>query len=60
MIPAAPDDHSMEKQMSPAAPRLPYSAPRLQVFGTVRELTLTVTVSQHKNDSTQGQNNLKT
>lgn len=53
-------NYSMEKQMSPAAPRLPYATPRLQVFGTVRDLTLTVTVSQHKNDATQGQNNLKT
>ena len=60
MNPAPRDDYRMEKQMSPAAPRLPYAAPRLQVFGTVRELTLTVTVSQHKNDATQGQNNLKT
>lgn len=42
-----------------AAPR-PYSAPRLKVYGTVAELTLTSDNPRNKNDPTQGQNNLKT
>jgi hypothetical protein len=41
------------------APR-PYSAPRLVVYGRLEELTLTVSESKNKNDTTQGQNNLKT
>lgn len=44
-----------------APTRRPYAAPRLQVYGTVRELTLTATTEQHnRNDSVQGGNNLKT
>ncbi|MBV9109044.1 MAG: lasso RiPP family leader peptide-containing protein [Gemmatimonadetes bacterium] len=44
-----------------APSRRAYVAPRLQVYGTVRELTLTAT-TQHfnRNDSLQGGNNLKT
>lgn len=44
---------------TPAAPR-PYRAPRLKVYGTVAELTLTSDNPRNKNDPTQGQNNLKT
>jgi hypothetical protein len=41
--------------------RRPYVPPRLQVYGTVRELTLTATTIQHnRNDSVQGGVNLKT
>lgn len=60
MNPAPLNNYSREKQMSPAAPRLPYATPRLQVFGTVRELTLTNSDIKNKNDATQGQTNLKT
>lgn len=38
----------------------PYQPPRLKVYGTVSELTLTVNDNKNKNDTTQGQNNLKT
>ena len=41
------------------APR-PYAPPRLVVYGKLEELTLTVSESKNKNDTTQGQNNLKT
>jgi hypothetical protein len=40
--------------------RRPYAAPRLSVYGSLQELTLTATVSKNKNDSVQGGNNLKT
>jgi hypothetical protein len=40
--------------------RLPYTAPRLTIYGSLEELTLTATVSKNKNDSVQGGNNLKT
>lgn len=40
--------------------RRPYAPPRLVVYGLLEELTLTATQSKNKNDSTQGQNNLKT
>ena len=46
--------------MSHAPRRKEYHPPRLAVYGDVREITLTVTLSTHKNDSAQGQNNLKT
>jgi hypothetical protein len=37
-----------------------YAAPRLKVYGTVAEITLTVNLNMNKNDSIQGGNNLKT
>ena len=37
-----------------------YGAPRLKVYGTVADITLTVANDMNKNDSIQGQNNLKT
>jgi hypothetical protein len=37
-----------------------YAAPRLKVYGTVAEITLTNANDKNKNDSIQGQNNLKT
>lgn len=40
--------------------RLPYSAPRLRVYGDLAALTLTVSISKNKNDALQGGNNLKT
>lgn len=40
--------------------RPPYAAPRLKVYGSLQELTLTATLSKNKNDSLQGMNNLKT
>jgi hypothetical protein len=40
--------------------RRPYQAPRLTVYGSLEELTLTATLEKHKNDSLQGGNNLKT
>jgi hypothetical protein len=40
--------------------RGPYAPPRLAVYGTLEELTLTVSISKNKNDATQGGNNLKT
>jgi len=43
----------------PDHPR-PYQPPRLKVYGTVSELTLTVNDNKNKNDSVQGQQNLKT
>lgn len=42
------------------SPRRPYAAPRLAVYGSLQELTLTATISKNKNDATQGGNNLKT
>ena len=44
--------------MQPA--RRPYSAPRLSIYGSLEELTLTNSNEKNKNDSLQGQNNLKT
>lgn len=41
-------------------PRHPYAAPRLAVYGSLAELTRTATISKNKNDSVQGNNNLKT
>jgi hypothetical protein len=42
-------------------PRAPYAPPRLQVYGALRDLTLmSLSNDKNKNDSTQGQNNLKT
>ncbi|HET7234589.1 MAG TPA: hypothetical protein VFJ16_31545 [Longimicrobium sp.] len=38
----------------------PYQPPRLKVYGTMSELTLTVNDNKNKNDSLQGQTNLKT
>lgn len=40
--------------------RRPYVVPRLAIYGALEELTLTFTNDKHKNDSIQGQNNLKT
>lgn len=40
--------------------RREYQPPRLKVYGTVAELTLTVNLNMNKNDSIQGGNNLKT
>jgi len=37
-----------------------YAAPRLKVYGTVADVTLTNANDKNKNDSVQGQNNLKT
>jgi len=37
-----------------------YAAPRLKVYGTVADITLTVNLNMNKNDSVQGGNNLKT
>jgi hypothetical protein len=38
----------------------PYTPPRLKVYGTVADLTLTVNINKNKNDAVQGGNNLKT
>lgn len=38
----------------------PYAPPRLVVYGKLEELTLTLSNDKNKNDTTQGQNNLKT
>jgi hypothetical protein len=38
----------------------PYATPRLKVYGTVADITLTVNDNKNKNDSIQGGNNLKT
>lgn len=38
----------------------PYARPRLVVYGALQELTLTLSNDKNKNDSIQGQNNLKT
>ena len=46
--------------MHPTDPRRPYAAPRLAIYGRLEELTLTLTNDKNKNDSLQGQNNLKT
>jgi hypothetical protein len=40
--------------------RRSYAPPRLVVYGRLEELTLTLSNDKHKNDSLQGQNNLKT
>lgn len=40
--------------------RSTYAPPRLVVYGRLEELTLTMSESKNKNDSTQGQTNLKT
>jgi hypothetical protein len=40
--------------------RQPYAPPRLRIYGSLEELTLTATISKNKNDSLQGGNNLKT
>jgi hypothetical protein len=40
--------------------RRSYAPPRLKTYGTVSDITLTVNQNNNKNDSTQGQNNLKT
>jgi hypothetical protein len=37
-----------------------YAAPRLKVYGTVADITLTVNDNMNKNDAIQGGNNLKT
>lgn len=43
----------------PQSPR-PYQPPRLKVYGTVSDLTLTLNDNMNKNDPIQGGNNLKT
>ena len=40
--------------------RRPYAPPRLAIYGSLEELTLTVSDSKNRNDALQGQNNLKT
>jgi hypothetical protein len=40
--------------------RLPYSTPRLRIYGDFTSLTQTNSDQKNKNDATQGQNNLKT
>ena len=40
--------------------RLPYTPPRLRIFGDLAALTQTVSISKNKNDAVQGGNNLKT
>lgn len=40
--------------------RRPYAPPRLVVYGRLEELTLTQPNPKNKNDSIQGQDNLKT
>jgi hypothetical protein len=40
--------------------RRPYAAPRLKIYGDARDLTLTENNPKNKNDSIQGQLNLKT
>ena len=45
--------------MQDRSPRA-YSPPRLKVYGTVADITLTVNLNMNKNDSIQGGNNLKT
>jgi len=46
--------------MENAAQRKQYQPPRLTVYGDVREITLSNTLTNQKNDALQGQNNLKT
>ena len=46
-------------QDSPSGTRA-YAPPRLKVYGTVADITLTVNDNMNKNDSIQGGNNLKT
>ena len=42
-------------------PARAYAAPRLKIYGELRDVPLTATTIQNnKNDATQGQNNLKT
>lgn len=40
--------------------RRSYAPPRLAIYGTLEELTLTQSNDKNKNDALQGQNNLKT
>lgn len=40
--------------------RRSYVPPRLVIYGKLEELTLTLSNDKNKNDSLQGQNNLKT
>ena len=47
--------------MRPSEPvRRPYSPPGLAIYGDLASITQSATTSTNKNDSTQGQNNLKT
>jgi hypothetical protein len=51
----------METMTQSDSARSPYVAPRLKVFGTIRDVTRTATTEQHnRNDAVQGGNNLKT
>jgi hypothetical protein len=53
--------HLQEEQpMVSSSPQQPYAPPRLKVYGTVADVTLTVNDNKNKNDSVQGQSNLKT
>jgi hypothetical protein len=53
--------HRGEKTMERTdSTRRPYAPPRLAVYGSLEELTLTQTESKNKNDATQGNTNLKT
>jgi hypothetical protein len=55
-------EHQQERAAMHASPSgtQPYVAPRLKVYGTVADITLTNANDKNKNDSIQGQNNLKT
>lgn len=41
-------------------PRRKYSPPSLEIYGDLAAITRTVNDNKNKNDSTQGQSNLKT
>lgn len=56
--PAMPN-HGTEMDLMNSA-RAPYAPPRLTVYGSLEELTLTNSNDKNKNDALQGQNNLKT
>jgi hypothetical protein len=51
---------SDENDPGTRSPKMPYATPRLASYGNVRELTRTEANDKNKNDSLQGQNNLKT
>lgn len=45
---------------TPPRSRRPYAPPRLAIYGTLEELTLTINDNRNKNDPVQGHQNLKT
>jgi hypothetical protein len=45
---------------NPHPQRRSYAPPRLKIYGTVSDVTLTVNLNKNKNDDVQGSNNLKT